>query len=221
MNQIKKIVNKIQGTVSEIIKQNSTIARFLGILLLFIIPGVTFEIIARHHQDLKLMIGNSQLIYDLSNLLIQATKQFLMLLGYQPVVEFSTTFYNYNVFLLHIQDGGKVYIGVPCLGLGLIGVYSALIVAFPGRIKSKLIFIPAGILFIIILNILRISFMAIMLYRYPNEAFLTKTFAGFIVSHHHKLFDYGVLILIFIVFVIWVKYFSGFTEKKKQTRMTE
>lgn len=217
MNQNKSIKNKILLQIRELIRQNRTIARFLGILLLFIIPGLTFEVIARYNQDLKLMIGNSDLIYDLSNLLIQATKQFLILLGYNPVVEFSTTFYNYNVFLLNIQEGGKVYIGVPCLGLGMIGVYTALIVAFPGRIKSKLIFIPSGIIFIIILNILRISFLAIMLYHYPEHAILKTTFVGFLVTYHHKLFNYGVLILVFIVFMIWVKYFSGFAEKEKVT----
>jgi exosortase/archaeosortase family protein len=217
MSQLRNNPVKLITTlVLEFIRKNPTMARFFGILLLFIIPGFTFEIIGRYNHGVKLMIGNSKLIYDISYLLILATKHFLVLLGYQPVVVFSTTFYNYNVFLLHIIGGGEVFIGVPCLGLGLMGVYTALIVAFPGKLKSKLIFIPAGILLIIILNILRISFLAIMLYYYPNQDNLSQTFAGFMVTYHHKLFNYGVLLIIFGIFITWVNFFSGYNEKKKK-----
>jgi exosortase/archaeosortase family protein len=200
--------------ISGFARKNATVVRFLAILAICIVPALLFEMIARQNEGLRLMIGNSQVVYVLSKLLVNATKAFLVLLGYNPIMEFSTTFYSYNLFLLHIDGGGIVFIGVPCLGLGLILTYIALIVAFPGKLKSKLIFIPVGIVLIICLNILRISFLTVMLYHYPRPDSFAHPWEGFIVAYHHPIFNYGVLVIIFVIFMIWVKYFSGFAKKE-------
>jgi exosortase/archaeosortase family protein len=205
----------IKNIVSRIVtwsKKNQMVVRFLAILAICILPALIFEMVARNNQGLRLTIGNSHIVYILSKWLVDATKAFLVLLGYHPVSEFSRTFYAYNLFLLRIDGGGFVFIGVPCLGLGLIFTYIVLIIAFPGKLKSKLIFIPLGVFFIICLNILRISFLTLMLYRYPSPEELAQTWAGFIATYHHPIFNYGVLLIIFLIFMIWVKHFSGYAD---------
>jgi exosortase/archaeosortase family protein len=208
--------NKLTTRITGIARKYKVLVRFLAILFLFIVPGGAIEFIASHNQGLRLMIGNSQPVYIFSKLLVDITTFFLALFGYHPVIEFSTTFYYYNVFLLSVNGGASVYIGMSCLGVGLIWTYIALITAFPGNIKSKAVFIPLGIIFIIILNILRISFLTIMLYYYPNPENISHTVTGFLIANHHKLFNYGVLVLIFVIFMIWVKFYSGYEGKKQR-----
>jgi exosortase/archaeosortase family protein len=202
--------------LKEFLMKNKAIIRFIGILALMIIPAMIFENIARNNHAIKESIVTSPIIYYLSKWLIMASSKVLVFLGYHTEVIYSSTCYQYSVFLLRIHGGGEVFIGISCLGLGLIGVYSGLIIAFPGKARRKLVFIPAGIILIIILNIIRISLLTIMLYYYPIQKNLPQNFTDFIILHHHYLFNLFVLLIIFGILIVFIEYFSEFADRKKK-----
>ena len=88
-----------------------------------------------------------------------------------------------------------VIIGNNCVGFGLSYAFAALIASYPGPWKLKLAFIPLGIAFIALINIIRI-------------VFLTKTAltAGiFERIENHELFNNIIYVIIFLLWMVWVR----------------
>ncbi len=64
---------------------------------------------------------------------------------------------NQNVIIHHVANGMRVVnVGHGCNSLSLMVLFSGFILAFPGKIRQKVIYISLGILLIFILNIFRI-----------------------------------------------------------------
>ncbi len=109
--------------------------------------------------------------------------------------------------LIGIRGTPGLFIGDSCNGINLFALYSIFIISFPGKLLSKFIFIPAGIIIIHLLNIFRILFLAIIeTYSYAWTEFNhTYTFT---------LFIYGV---IFLLWLFWINRYSAMrkTEKNK------
>lgn len=83
--------------------------------------------------------------------------EFINISGILPVY-WSINPENNNVIIHHLSNGMRVVnVGHGCNSLSLMVLFSGFILAFPGKIKLKVIYIPAGILVIFILNILRIA----------------------------------------------------------------
>lgn len=89
--------------------------------------------------------------------------------------------------IIRIQGSPGVFIGDSCNGLSLFVLFSIFLAVFPGKAWAKWLFIPAGIAFIHLLNVLRVSALAIMVkYSYAMTEFNhTYTFTviiyGFII----------------------------------------
>jgi exosortase/archaeosortase family protein len=82
-----------------------------------------------------------------------------------------------------------------CLGLGIMSFFAAFVLAYPKRLRPKLIFLAAGILSIQILNILRFVLLALF---WSNKK-----------SHlldHHTIFNIIIYIVIAISLYFWVKH---------------
>ncbi len=62
------------------------------------------------------------------------------------------------------QNNQGVWIGAACNALTLFSLFSIFVIAFPGRWKHKLWFIPAGIVIIHILNLVRVCALCIIAY---------------------------------------------------------
>jgi len=87
-----------------------------------------------------------------------------------------------------------------CNSFSIIILFLSFIIAFPGRIKTTIIYGLLGSLFIYGINILRIAFLTVMLYKYPDEQeFL-----------HNLLFPAIIYGATFLLWVIWVQKFSNY-----------
>ena len=95
-----------------------------------------------------------------------------------------------NQYVARIVEG--------CNALSVIILFVAFVVAFKGKVKTTILFILVGAVFIHILNIGRIALLAVALHHLPEYETLLH---GVI----FPLFIYGV---VFILWVIWVNKFS-------------
>jgi exosortase family protein XrtF len=101
---------------------------------------------------------------------------------------------------LFIQDRFTVTVIEGCNSISLIILFIAFIVAFAGSFKATLWFVVFGSVFIYGVNILRIAFLTLIIYKYPvsQEFFHTLVFPAII---------YGT---IFLLWVLWVHQFSNY-----------
>ena len=117
-----------------------------------------------------------------------------------------------NGKIIRIEGTGGVYLDRGCLGRNLMGLYVGFILAYPGKIKHKLWVVPAGLLVIIILNIMRISGLTYLVLRWPE----------YVDINHHVIFKYTVYFFIFLMWYFWIKHYSVSAKpRKKNTKSTE
>ncbi|MFZ5553430.1 MAG: exosortase X [Bacteroidota bacterium] len=105
-----------------------------------------------------------------------------------------------------VEGSSGVRIGDNCNAITLIALFSGFVLAYPGRLKRKLWFIPAGILLIFFANVIRISVLAIF-------ASWSRDWVEFNHTYTFTLLMYG---LIFLMWLWWVEKLSGFQLLKKQ-----
>ncbi len=104
---------------------------------------------------------------------------------------------------LGIQGTPGLFIGDSCNGISLFALYSIFIIAFPGQLISKIIFVPTGILVIHFLNVLRVAVLAIIeTYSYEWTEF-----------NHTYTFTILIYAFIFGVWLFWINKFSGIKRK--------
>ncbi|WP_046311486.1 exosortase X [Pontibacter korlensis] len=97
-------------------------------------------------------------------------------------------------------DGTElVYIGDSCNGMVLMALFAGFIVAFPGPPSKKLVYIIFGILFVNLLNIIRVTTLAL------NSLYSSHTLE----FNHRYTYTIVVYSFIFIMWMIWVKWFSS------------
>lgn len=102
-------------------------------------------------------------------------------------------------FMIQIDNEDVVFVYHACNGMVLMALFVGFIIAFPGPITKKLLYIPIGILLINLLNILRVTALAL------NAHYFSHT-----VDFNHKYtFTVIVYAAIFGLWMIWVKRFSG------------
>lgn len=89
-----------------------------------------------------------------------------------------------------------VVIGNHCVGFGLTYGFVALIISYPGPWKKKLWFIPAGAALIMLSNIIRVITLTISTYKK----------GGFVDLDQHDFFNYVIYALIFILWVVWIRF---------------
>jgi len=119
------------------------------------------------------------------------------------------TFFTYDVdylqhekemsvkLLINNQYTARVTEG--CNSISIIILFIAFIVAFTGSIKATVLYTVFGSLLIYGINILRIAFLTIMIYKYPeHQEFL-----------HNLIFPAIIYGTIFLLWVLWVHKFSN------------
>ncbi len=106
--------------------------------------------------------------------------------------------------MMRIQGTPGLFIGDSCNGISLFALYSIFIIAFPGRTMYKIIFIPAGILIIHLLNVIRVITLSIIeTYSYSWTEF-----------NHTYTFTLIIYACIFLMWILWINKFSGLRMKK-------
>lgn len=107
-----------------------------------------------------------------------------------------------------INGVSMVGIGNPCNGLELFALFAGFIICFPGNVKTKLWFIPIGIIIIHFVNVLRAVALAFIQFKAPE----------YLDFNHHYTFTVIVYSIIFLLWMAWVNRISGFEfSKNNQT----
>jgi exosortase family protein XrtF len=91
-----------------------------------------------------------------------------------------------------------VGVGRGCNALELFILFAGFVMAFPGPIRHKYWFIPAGILLIHFLNICRVAALAVIQFKAPH----------YLDFNHKYTFTFLVYGVIFILWLYWVKNYS-------------
>lgn len=87
-----------------------------------------------------------------------------------------------------------------CNSFSIIILFLAFIVAFPGSLKATVLYSIAGSFLIYGINILRIAFLTVMLYKFPNEQMFL----------HNLVFPAIIYGTTFLLWVLWVHKFSNY-----------
>lgn len=131
--------------------------------------------------------------------LIESSVWLLNLLGYgAEVVQHREIDLYGTVFNIHIKNY--------CLGLDMMFVFTSLILAFPGRWKDRLWFIPLGLVGIHIINIFRTVGLCLSWLIIQRGDFVD----------HHDVFNVLSVIFIFLMFTRWVKRYRATAQQKRR-----
>lgn len=131
------------------------------------------------------------------NSLVNLGEGLLQLLGYE------ITPYNDPSYRIHFGVAGSngVTIGAPCDGIVLFALFTVFIISYPGPIKHKLWYLPLGLIVIHLMNVLRVTGLAL------------------IVHHKQSWFDFNhdytfTLVVYAVVFGLWWWWIMKFSKKK-------
>lgn len=105
-----------------------------------------------------------------------------------------------NMQLLGVDGAHPVWIGTACNAITLFAFFSLFVLAFPGKAKHKLWFIPLGIFIIHICNILRVIGLTMINFYAPEYLDFNHTYT-------FTVFVYG------IIFGLWM-WWVNFSVKK-------
>lgn len=89
-----------------------------------------------------------------------------------------------------------------CNAVSVMILFISFILAFSGKLRTTLLFILSGTLFIYILNVIRIALLAVLLFRYPEKLHLL----------HGVLFPLIIYGLVFALWIFWVNKFSKYAK---------
>lgn len=155
-----------------------------------------------------LWFGFYQNIYELENIFGQDIQRaisihvaeistfFIQLFGYVPIIDTTTDFVIISIEGNYLNHGA--WIGEPCNGLKVFGLFAIFIIAFKGKWAHKLWYIPIGILILHIVNAIRIAILTIISAQNP-------TLLDF---NHNITFQVIVYGIVFGLWYLWVNKFS-------------
>jgi exosortase family protein XrtF len=106
-----------------------------------------------------------------------------------------------NITVIGIDGTHGLWVGDPCNGITLFALFVGFVIAYPGKIKNKLWFIPIGMLSIHIINILRIVALCLIVYYSPES----------LAFNHTYTFTILVYAFIFWLWLLWSNKFSNYT----------
>jgi exosortase/archaeosortase family protein len=125
-------------------------------------------------------------IRGLRYLLLNITAQILTWLGYTAIT---------SDYELLVVGHGVIQLVYSCLGLGVISFFAAFVIAYPKKLKPKLLFLVTGILVIELLNIVRFVLLALFWNKQKG-----------LILDHHTIFNIIIYIIIAISIYFWVKH---------------
>jgi exosortase family protein XrtF len=121
----------------------------------------------------------------------------LHLLGFDLINESEIA----SIRTIGIDGTHGLWIGDPCNGLTLFALFTGFILAYPGPWRTKLWFIPLGMVTIHILNVIRIVSLALIVYFFPDPEILD--------FNHTYTFTLVVYSYVFFLWYIWAKKYSN------------
>ncbi|NVN94130.1 MAG: hypothetical protein HXX18_02480 [Bacteroidetes bacterium] len=205
------LLNLLKLKIKEInifLNRNYIFKIFFIRLLILIGVGTFVLFIIKNNRELKYMVQHAQFIYVFYKIIMYSSFSILKTLGYDAYFFYSETIYKYGVYAIGINGFRSIYMGISCIGMTLMGVFIALIVSFPGKLKHKLWVIPSGLIIIQLLNILRVCTLTLLDYYGFEHTFNEYNFLGILKFNHHDLFNLFIYIVIFGMFVFYINKFG-------------
>lgn len=89
-----------------------------------------------------------------------------------------------------------------CNAVSVIVLFISFVLAFSGKLKTTLLYILLGSLFIYILNVIRIALLIVLLFYFPQYNHLL----------HGTLFPLAIYGAVFILWIIWVNKYSKYAK---------
>lgn len=108
--------------------------------------------------------------------------------------------------VIGIDGSTGIWVGPGCNAITLFALYGVFILCYPGRQKHKIWFIPAGIVAIHLLNVLRVALLSVIAFRAPQ----------YLEFNHTYTFNFVIYAFIFLLWMIWVNRFAGPVPKKDE-----
>lgn len=100
--------------------------------------------------------------------------------------------------LINYEYSHGVWIGEPCNGIKVFGLFSIFIICFKGKWYNKLWFIPSGILIIHFFNIIRIA----------SLTYISAINPYWLNFNHNITFQLIIYALMSLIWYVWIKKFS-------------
>ncbi len=190
--------------LADLFKNKVLVKFFLRLLAFYLLWKTTYYFIYR--VDSLGILYREFSIWFIGGILY-GTSILLEILQYDPVIDFAAR---------TIRTAGEYYaseefsqwetlgveVGEPCIGYGVMYLFFALIIAYPGNNKAKLWFIPMGLSFIYFINLCRITILTIMVKFKPEIWEMNHKFI-------FKMVVYG------LIFMLWVWWFKLHEKKAK------
>jgi len=126
--------------------------------------------------------------------LILWTDHALSLFGYELWTDVNDVAGNF----VGIANGHPLEVGAPCDGIVLLALFSCFIIAFPGNLKHKLWYLPAGLIAIHLINVFRIFCLSLIIHYKPSA----------LDFNHDYTFTILVYGFIFLLWYMWINRFS-------------
>lgn len=169
-----------------VLKQNAFIRFILSASLLYLLLFLIYQFVVRRYTwyDQK-FIGS----------IIRSAEAALSFLGY----DLFTVLQDRDMQVIGIDGSNGVWVGSNCNAITLFSLFAVFIIAYPGHQRSKLWFIPLGILAIHLLNLLRVIALVLIAYYAPE----------YLDFNHTYTFTFLVYGFIFALWLLWVNHFSG------------
>lgn len=169
-----------------VLKQNAFIRFILSASLLYLLLFLIYQFVVRRYTwyDQK-FIGS----------IIRSVETALSFFGYKLF----TVLQDRDMQVIGIDGSNGVWVGSNCNAITLFSLFAVFIIAYPGHQRSKLWFIPLGILAIHLLNLLRVMALVLIAYYAPE----------YLDFNHTYTFTFLVYGFIFALWLLWVNRFSG------------
>ena len=119
------------------------------------------------------------------NILVHNSDLLLSIIGFDTI---PTDILGESIRTVGIDGSHGVWIGDPCNGLTLFALFTGFVLAFPGPIKSKLWFIPVGIVSIHLLNVIRVSALAVIQHYAPDYLEFNHTYTFTILVYSYVFY---------------------------------
>jgi exosortase/archaeosortase family protein len=173
--------------------------RFICLLSIFLLLGFLLRTIYKVIPEVHLSVLTSSSIDTFYRILIYSTSYLLGIADVNHIVGYSKQSYQY--FINFPSTNISLYLYISCLGISLTYIYISLILSYPGKLSRKIFYIVCGIIFIQILNIMRLFALSLTLASSSFQFNDASKLGSGLVKNHEPLFNIVVIIAIFLMFV--------------------
>jgi exosortase/archaeosortase family protein len=160
---------------------------FVTLFVIFYFANIVFFSITSHGKHYNAFLDEHlNYIRWLRYLLLHISAQIINWFGFTAIT---------SDYELLVAGRATIQLVYSCLGLGVISFFTAFVIAYPKKLKAKLLFLISGILFIEFLNILRFVLLALFWNKKKG-----------LIMDHHTLFNIIIYIIIAISIYFWVQH---------------